>query len=61
MYWVVEWLLFLVILLIQEPEPIDWDYYRKGIGAGIVDKYKEAYDSKFYFLCNLYWYLGAFV
>ncbi|CAN7080927.1 unnamed protein product [Brassica oleracea var. botrytis] len=29
----------------QEPEPIDWDFYRKGIGSGIVDLYKEAYDS----------------
>ncbi|XP_009115937.1 ATP synthase subunit d, mitochondrial [Brassica rapa] len=29
----------------QEPEPIDWDFYRKGIGSGIVDMYKEAYDS----------------
>lgn len=38
----------------QEPEPINWEYYRKGIGAGIVDMYKEAYDSKFYiFSANL--------
>ncbi|EOA28011.1 hypothetical protein CARUB_v10024188mg [Capsella rubella] len=29
----------------QEPEPIDWDFYRKGIGSGIVDMYKTAYDS----------------
>ncbi|XP_020572444.1 ATP synthase subunit d, mitochondrial [Phalaenopsis equestris] len=29
----------------QEPEPIDWDYYRKGIGPRVVDMYKEAYDS----------------
>lgn len=29
----------------QEPEPIDWDYYRKGIGSRLVDMYKEAYDS----------------
>ncbi|KAL9687304.1 hypothetical protein QQ045_031704 [Rhodiola kirilowii] len=28
----------------QEPEPIDWEYYRKGIGSRIVDMYKEAYD-----------------
>ncbi|XP_058199708.1 ATP synthase subunit d, mitochondrial-like [Rhododendron vialii] len=28
-----------------EPEPIDWEYYRKGIGSGLVDMYKEAYDS----------------
>ncbi|XP_022765335.1 ATP synthase subunit d, mitochondrial-like [Durio zibethinus] len=29
----------------QEPEPIDWEYYRKGIGSHVVDMYKEAYDS----------------
>ncbi|GMY10657.1 ATP synthase subunit d, mitochondrial [Fagus crenata] len=29
----------------QEPEPIDWEYYRKGIGAPLVNMYKEAYDS----------------
>uniref|UniRef100_A0A2P2KAW0 ATP synthase subunit d, mitochondrial n=1 Tax=Rhizophora mucronata TaxID=61149 RepID=A0A2P2KAW0_RHIMU len=29
----------------QEPEPIDWEYYRKGIGSKLVDMYKEAYDS----------------
>ncbi|CAM8952249.1 unnamed protein product [Rhodiola kirilowii] len=29
----------------QESEPIDWEYYRKGIGSRIVDMYKEAYDS----------------
>ncbi|CAM8962026.1 unnamed protein product [Rhodiola kirilowii] len=29
----------------QEPEPIDWEYYRKGIGSRIVDMYNEAYDS----------------
>lgn len=29
----------------QEPEPIDWEYYRKGIGLRLVDMYKEAYDS----------------
>ncbi|XP_042413490.1 ATP synthase subunit d, mitochondrial-like [Zingiber officinale] len=28
-----------------EPEPIDWDYYRKGIGSHLVDQYKEAYES----------------
>lgn len=53
MSWAVEWFFFFVDL-IQEPEPIDWDFYRKGIGAGIVDKYKEAYDSKFYFSSNFY-------
>ena len=34
------------VCVLKEPEPIDWDFYRKGIGAGIVDMYKEAYDSK---------------
>ncbi|KAJ0103429.1 hypothetical protein Patl1_06164 [Pistacia atlantica] len=29
----------------QEPEPIDWEYYRKGIGSRLVDVYKEAYES----------------
>ncbi|KAJ4720847.1 ATP synthase subunit d, mitochondrial [Melia azedarach] len=29
----------------QEPEPIDWEYYRKGIGARLVDMYKQAYES----------------
>ncbi|XP_022974559.1 ATP synthase subunit d, mitochondrial-like [Cucurbita maxima] len=29
----------------QEPEPIDWEYYRKGIGPRLVNIYKEAYDS----------------
>ncbi|XP_068663540.1 ATP synthase subunit d, mitochondrial-like [Aristolochia californica] len=29
----------------QEPEPIDWNYYRKGIGSHLVDMYKEAYES----------------
>lgn len=29
----------------QEPEPIDWEYYRKGIGSKLVDMYKGAYDS----------------
>lgn len=29
----------------QEPEPIDWDYYRNGIGSRLVDMYKEAYES----------------
>ncbi|KAJ6825723.1 ATP synthase subunit d, mitochondrial-like [Iris pallida] len=30
---------------LQEPEPIDWEYYRKGIGSHLVDMYKEAFDS----------------
>ncbi|EYU36206.1 hypothetical protein ABFS82_14G246000 [Erythranthe guttata] len=29
----------------QEPEPIDWEYYRKGIGSRLVDMYKKAYDE----------------
>ncbi|KAJ6808396.1 ATP synthase subunit d, mitochondrial-like [Iris pallida] len=29
----------------QEPEPIDWEYYRKGIGSRLVDMYKEAFDK----------------
>jgi len=29
----------------QEPEPVDWEYYRKGIGSKIVDMYKEAYEN----------------
>ncbi|XP_077230467.1 ATP synthase subunit d, mitochondrial-like [Tasmannia lanceolata] len=29
----------------QEPEPIDWEYYRKGIGSRLVAMYKEAYES----------------
>jgi F-type H+-transporting ATPase subunit d len=33
------------VLLLQEPQPIDWEYYRKGIGSKVVDMYKEAYES----------------
>ncbi|XP_047944076.1 ATP synthase subunit d, mitochondrial [Salvia hispanica] len=29
----------------QEPEPVDWEYYRKGIGSRLVDMYKQAYDE----------------
>ncbi|KAL0390500.1 UNVERIFIED_CONTAM: ATP synthase subunit d, mitochondrial [Sesamum calycinum] len=29
----------------SEPEPIDWEYYRKGIGSRLVDMYKQAYDD----------------
>ncbi|XP_042506532.1 ATP synthase subunit d, mitochondrial [Macadamia integrifolia] len=29
----------------QEPEPVNWEYYRKGIGSRLVDMYKQAYDS----------------
>ncbi|KAI3461460.1 hypothetical protein Pfo_018123 [Paulownia fortunei] len=29
----------------QEPEPVDWEYYRKGIGSRLVDVYKQAYDE----------------
>ncbi|CAD6219292.1 unnamed protein product [Miscanthus lutarioriparius] len=30
---------------LQEPQPIDWEYYRKGIGSKVVDMYKEAYKK----------------
>uniref|UniRef100_A0A804LUY0 ATP synthase subunit d, mitochondrial n=1 Tax=Zea mays TaxID=4577 RepID=A0A804LUY0_MAIZE len=26
-------------------QPIDWEYYRKGIGSKVVDMYKEAFES----------------
>ncbi|KAL1545191.1 ATP synthase subunit d, mitochondrial [Salvia divinorum] len=29
----------------QEPEPVDWEYYRKGIGSRLVDMYRQAYDE----------------
>ncbi|KAK4351510.1 hypothetical protein RND71_030823 [Anisodus tanguticus] len=29
----------------QEPELINWEYYRKGIGSHLVNIYKEAYES----------------
>lgn len=29
----------------MEPEPVDWDYYRKGIGSRLVDMYKDYYDK----------------
>uniref|UniRef100_A0A6V7QQG2 ATP synthase subunit d, mitochondrial n=1 Tax=Ananas comosus var. bracteatus TaxID=296719 RepID=A0A6V7QQG2_ANACO len=29
----------------QEPQPIDWEFYRRGIGSKLVDVYKEAYES----------------
>lgn len=29
----------------QEPEPVDWEYYRKGVGSRLVDMYKQAYDE----------------
>ena len=34
-------------IIMQEPEPIDWEYYRKGIGSRLVDMYKEAYESMY--------------
>ena len=40
------------VLLLQEPQPIDWEYYRKGIGSKVVDMYKEAYESKYPLLQN---------
>jgi hypothetical protein len=33
-------------LLLQEPQPIDWEYYKKGIGSKVVDMYKQAYESE---------------
>uniref|UniRef100_K3ZXA9 Uncharacterized protein n=1 Tax=Setaria italica TaxID=4555 RepID=K3ZXA9_SETIT len=44
----------------QEPQPIDWEYYRKGIGSKVVDMYKEAYESKHEFSspsCLCFWEL----
>lgn len=38
--------------LLQEPESIDWEYYRKGIGSRLVDMYKEHYESMFSELCD---------
>nr|CAH59402.1 mitochondrial F0 ATP synthase delta chain [Plantago major] len=29
----------------QEPVPIDWEYYRKGLGSRLVDMYKQAHDE----------------
>ncbi|XP_072961420.1 ATP synthase subunit d, mitochondrial [Typha angustifolia] len=29
----------------QEPQPIDWEGYRKDLGPKLVDMYKEAYES----------------
>ncbi|GJN36464.1 hypothetical protein PR202_gb25369 [Eleusine coracana subsp. coracana] len=33
------------LVLYLEPQPIDWEYYKKGIGSKVVDMYKEAYES----------------
>jgi len=43
---------FVCVLFLQEPQPIDWEYYRKGIGSKVVDMYKEAYESKYPLLQN---------
>jgi len=45
--WFLFYLFSFGVEIMQEPEPIDWEYYRKGIGSKLVDMYKEAYDSKF--------------
>ncbi|WVZ92467.1 hypothetical protein U9M48_038530 [Paspalum notatum var. saurae] len=37
----------------QEPQPIDWEYYRKGIGSKVVDMYKEAYEIHLILLLQL--------
>ncbi|KAK9175914.1 hypothetical protein WN944_027925 [Citrus x changshan-huyou] len=29
----------------QEPEPIDWEYYRKGIGSRLVDMHPKSVDN----------------
>ncbi|KAF0889005.1 hypothetical protein E2562_020211 [Oryza meyeriana var. granulata] len=31
-------------VLIMEPQPIDWEYYKKD-GSKVMDMYKEAYES----------------
>lgn len=54
-------------LIMQEPEPVDWEYYRKGIGSWLVDMYKEAYESELpdipgnssAALCSIFVYLLA--
>lgn len=35
--------------IVQEPEPIDWEYYRRGIGSRLVDMYRQAYESMFHY------------
>jgi hypothetical protein len=49
------------VLLLQEPQPIDWEYYRKGIGAKVVDMYKEAYDSMSFFYSPSLAYIENYV
>jgi hypothetical protein len=39
-------LLSISSIILQEPQPIDWEYYKKGIGSKVVEMYKEAYESK---------------
>ncbi|KAL9264673.1 Pentatricopeptide repeat-containing protein, partial [Drosera capensis] len=34
-----------ILFATKEPKPLDWDYYRKGVGNKIVDMCKEAYDT----------------
>ncbi|KAF3333460.1 ATP synthase subunit d [Carex littledalei] len=29
----------------MEPKPIDWEYYKKGIGEKLVNVYKQGYES----------------
>lgn len=41
-------------LYVQEPEPVDWEYYRKTIGSRLVDMYKEAYDSMYSFCWQMF-------
>ena len=48
--------------MMQEPEPVDWEYYRNGIGSRLVDMYKEAYDSNlfffFYMICCIIFFIS---
>ena len=39
-------LLSISSIILQEPQPIDWEYYKKGVGSKVVEMYKEAYESK---------------
>lgn len=34
-------------IALKEPKPIDWEYYKKGIGENLVNVYKQGYESMF--------------
>jgi hypothetical protein len=51
----------LFAVLLKEPQPIDWEYYRKGIGSKVVDMYKEAFDSKLIILETYFAFLETWV